>query len=252
MGQFIHISKNDKSIIWYVIIIIAITVIPFLFFFHGYPPSNRIEDWASFSTYLGLSLSLISIIFIFLTYRSQTNMSSVLQFESTFFQWFQLHRQMYNDLSIQIDNFANNTALKFIEKRKEKFSITDFQKAAKNERDRNVIRYYRNLYHMLKYIYLNPIIATYEQKKKYYDIIQAQMTDAELVTVLFLLLADENLEDKRVFKAISLLELADSAHLFKNFYYSKSKPNFMEFTSFMRETFPLTAERSFHFLVNNP
>lgn len=228
--------------------IIAITIIPFFYYFHG-NPSDNIADWASFATYLGLSLSLISVFFIFLTYRSQTNMSTVLQFESTFFQWFHLHRQLCGELSKEIDYFADNIALKFIKNESKNFTINKFKNAANDEKCRNIIRYYRDLYQILKYIYLSPILENDEQRKKYYDIVQAQMTDSELITTLFLLLSDKNLKDKRVLKNISFLELADKAHLFKNLYYSKTETNFDNFVSFMRKKFPLTAKHSFHFLI---
>lgn len=53
-------------------------------YFNG-PISTDIDDWAGFATFCGFSLSLISIIFIFMTYRSQQELSSILQFESSFF-----------------------------------------------------------------------------------------------------------------------------------------------------------------------
>lgn len=53
-------------------------------YFNG-PISTDIDDWAGFATFCGFSLSLISIIFIFMTYRSQQELSSILQFESFFF-----------------------------------------------------------------------------------------------------------------------------------------------------------------------
>ena len=55
-------------------------------YFNG-PISTDIDDWAGFATFCGFSLSLISIIFIFMTYRSQQELSSILQFESSFFHW---------------------------------------------------------------------------------------------------------------------------------------------------------------------
>ncbi len=59
---------------------------------------STLGEWANFATYLSLSISVISVIYIFLTYWSQIKMSSVIQFESTFFQWYQIHNDLIKDL----------------------------------------------------------------------------------------------------------------------------------------------------------
>lgn len=137
--------------------------------------------------------------------------------------------------------------MKFIRQHKGSFEIKDFRNDSDDSVHRDVIRYYRSLYHLMKYIHLSPILQKEEQKKKYFDIIQAQMTDDELNTVLYLLLADEWVNDKRVLKTCSLLELVDKNHLFKNIYYPKTEENFNDFVEFMHKTFVET-KNSFHFL----
>lgn len=219
-----------------------------IFILHFFMPwHTTLGDWADIATYFGLSISIISIILIYLTYRSQINMSAVLQFESSFFQWYQIHIGLCSDLMKDIDGFAQNEVEKFITS-KLHFKISDFKNHENTIETRNVVRYYRSLYSMMKYIYLSDILTTYELKKKYYDIIQSRMTDNELLVILYLLLSDKNLESTRVL-SITYKDLLDEAHFFKNLYYSKENENFESFVLFMRKLFPKTAEKSFHFLV---
>lgn len=72
---------------------------------------STLGEWANFATYLSLSLSVISVIYIFLTYWSQIKMSSVIQFESTFFQWYQIHNDLIKDLKSQIDECVDKTII---------------------------------------------------------------------------------------------------------------------------------------------
>ena len=240
-------NENVILLIWFAFFVIQAVL--YITNFKGQlSPDSSV--WANFSTFFSLSFSFISAIFIFLTYRSQTNMSSVLEFESIFFQWHQQHREIYNNLVPQITNFSSNVAMKFIRQHKGVFTLEDFRNSYDESKHRDVIRYYRSLYHLMKYIHLNPILHKEEQKKKYFDIIQAMITDEELNTVLYLLLADEWLNDKRVLKTCSLLELVDKYHLFKNFYYSNNEENYNDFVLFMHEHF-IETKKSFHFLIDN-
>ena len=218
--------------------------------------SSRSEDWAAFSTFFGLSFSFASALLIFLTYRNQTNMSSVLQFESIFFQWHQQHRDIYNGLAEQIISISNNIVIPFIYQHKGEFEISQFCVDENNIEIRDVMPYYRSLYHLMKYINRSDIIDCYEQKKKYVDIIQSQMTDAEYNVVLFLLLCDENKNRSDIFnkysgnnpqKGVSLITFIDKYHLLKNIYYPATNENYTDFVKFMHNTFPET-ELSFHFL----
>lgn len=219
-----------------------------IFILHYFMPWHiTLEDWADIATYFGLSMSIISIVLIYLTYRSQVNMSAVLQFESSFFQWYQIHIGLYSELMEDIDDFAKNEVEKFFTS-KLYFKISDFKNHENTIETRDVVRYYRSLYSMMKYIYLSDVLTTYESKKKYYDIIQSRMTDNELLVILYLLLSDKNLESTRVL-SITYKDLLDEAHFFKNLYYSKENKNFDAFVLFMRKLFPKTAEKSFHFLV---
>lgn len=215
--------------------------------FHNYPSEN-IDDWASAATYLSLVPSTFTILFIILTYKSQISTSAILQFESAFFQWYQIHIELTGKLNEEIDSFANGTIIPLI-KSMETFQISAFKNIEDQEKTRNISRYYRSLYSMIKYIHLNrKVLTTYESRKKYYDIIQSRMTDNELFVVLYLLLCDKRIDEKEYLNGVTYMEVLDEAHLFKNLFYSKNNNNFQEFANFMISQFKKTAEsKSFRF-----
>lgn len=209
--------------------------------------SKENADWAHFATYFGLTFSVLSVVLLFLTYRSQTKMSAVLQFESVFFQWHQQHRAIYKSLKTNIDSFSKDVAMKFIREHQGNFSVNDFLCDSNDTNQREVMRYYRSLYHIMKYVHLSQILDNDEEKRiMYFDIIQAQMTDEELNTVLYLLFTDEWKDSTKVL-GCSLIQMMDKYHLFKNYYYAQNEKNFKEFVAFMNEEFKETKDY-FHFL----
>lgn len=227
-------------------ICVFLQLVAYLLRFHG-KLSSQIADWSDFSTYFGLSFSFLSVFLVYLTYRSQTKMSAVLQFESIFFQWLEQHRAIYNSLESKIKDFSHEVVMPFIRGHKGEFSVKDFVQHACDSNQREVMRYYRSLYHLMKYVHLSPILGNdVDKRKMYVDIIQAQMTDEELNTALYLLLADEWKDSTEVL-GCSWEQVIDDYHLFKNFYYEKSEQNFKEFVEFMNREFKETKDL-FHFL----
>lgn len=227
-----------------------------LLHFVGGLPSTKLEDWANFATAVSVSLSIISVIYIYLTYRSQVRMSSVVQFESTFFQWYQIHTNMYKEMQSQIDECVDNVILpKLLTAKFE--DLTVFEELVRNNNvDRPLHRYYRSMYQLLKYIKLSPILSGYKQRKKYYDIIQSNMSDKELLLFLCFVLGDEN-RDKHVFGGcweefwnmkLTFKELVDEGHILKNCFVPDDSL-LKRMTPIVRKSFPHTAVRSFHFLL---
>lgn len=207
---------------------------------------STLGEWANFATYLSLSLSVISVIYIFLTYWSQIKMSSVIQFESTFFQWYQTHNDLIKDLKSQIDECVDKTIIPSLTGAN-LTNLKIFEQIAQKEIDRPLLRYYRSMYQLLKYIKLSPILSGFEQRKKYYDIIQSNMSDNELILFLCFVLGDKN-RDKKVFgtwhNRMSFKELIDEAHVLKNCYPGEELLRPM--TPIVRKNFPKTAD-SFYF-----
>lgn len=243
--------KNQYAIIQ-ILLCIAIVGGSILILFHyvgGYPFSQLV-DWANFATYLSVSLSIISVIYIFLTYRSQISMSSIVQFESTFFQWYQIHMDLMKRIQPEIDACVSNTILP-------KLNAADFQDLGVFEElahkgiERPLHMYYRSLFQLFKYIKLSPILSGYSQRKKYYDIIQSNMSDTELLLFLCFVLGDEN-RDKKIFgqfgNKMSFKDLIDEGHVLKNCYVS-DEALLRRMTPIVRRSFPKTAIKSFHFFV---
>lgn len=227
------------------IFIIALSIIILLHFVHDYP-SSKLNDWANFATYLGISMSLISAIFIYLTYRSQTNMSSILQFESTFFQWYQVHNQLLEDLKPAISECVQDIIIPKLRKDKLE-NLTAFEDLAQKEIPRPIHRYYKSTYQLLRYIQVSPILSYYSQRKKYFDIIQAHLTDDELIVLLCFVLGDVN-RDKTIINKIShsytFKDIVDKSHFLKNCYIEENLRT--KITPIIRQNFPQTAN-SFHF-----
>lgn len=244
------IKKNSSnSVIWPVWILAACVVlqlIVYLLRFHG-SLSYDSSDWSAFASYMGISFSILSVLLVYLTYRNQVRMSAILQFESVFFQWHSEHRAICQNLKDEIDAFSEEVALRFIKEHKGAFSIDGFLRDSDDSSQRKVMRFYRSLYHFMKYVHLSPILEGEEQKKKmYFDIIQAQMSDAEQYTAFYLLMTDKWKDSTQVL-GCSLIEMVDKYHLFKNLYYGKNEANFKEFAAFMNDQFRNTSG-SFQFL----
>ncbi len=238
--------KNGNGLLLIWLILLLTQVLLYFATFSGHLSPNS-QVWADFATFFGLSFSFISAIFIFLTYRSQTNMSAVLQFESIFFQWHQQHRELYKTMQPQIAQFSENVVMRFLRGHAGPFTMDNFRNDAEGSLNREVIPYYRSLYQLMKYIHQSTILHDDAQRKKYFDIMQALMSDEELNTVMYLLFADKSLNNQRVLKTCTLLELVDKYHLLKNFYYAQTEPNFDELSAFMNEKLPQT-RNSFHFM----
>lgn len=232
-----------------IILCVVIIAGSIIFLITGYP-YDKLQDWANFATYLGVSLSIISVVFIYLTYQSQVTMSSVLQFESTFFQWYQVHTELQKDLKSQITKCIKEVVIPRL-KSQDLISIDIFESLAQNEIERPLHRYYRSMYQLIKYIKLSPILSNYKQRKKYYDIIQSNMSDDELILFLCFVLGDSN-RDKKVikdgFKKISFKDLVDEGHILKNSYVEDPKL-LKHLLPIVRNNFPETALKSFHFFT---
>ncbi len=243
---------KDTIILIFIIAIIGGSLIVLLYNVQDYP-SSKLKDWADLATYLSVGISLISIAFIYLTYRNQVIMSSALQFESTFFQWYQIHTDLLKDLKPLISESVNNIILP--ELRKDEFeNLKVFEQLAQNDIDRPLHRYYRSMYHLFKYIKLSPILSSYLQRKKYYDIIQSNMSDDELIMFLCFVLGDKN-RDKKIFRngifKISFKDLIDKGHILKNCYVPDSSL-LKKMTPIVINSFPNT-KNSFHFFkVDEP
>jgi hypothetical protein len=188
--------------------------------FSSYRLSNNTADWGQFGAYIGgvagVFLTLLTIILLIITIYSQNRNATISQFESSFFELLRLHKEItdriggtvdipiiyesggiefkglmyFEKLSKEIQNeFDDNlenimeklaNPVKFeniLEDKMEMQKIIDsFYNELYQGRESELGHYFRSLYHLIKFVNDSSI----GNKKRYVDLIQAYLTDAEL------------------------------------------------------------------------
>lgn len=223
---------------------LVVTMIPIGYLaMYNYYYYVHIENWASFATYTSLGLSITTVIFVLMTYQIQSKSSTVLQFDSTFFQWMGIFLDAVSKDKEHFQKFVDERAKDLLEGIDETF--TGNFSATHMDEERTCVRHYKVLYQILRYIHTSEIIHGNE-KKKYVDIIQSQLTDEQLLTFFVLLLMDKEKNNERVL-GISLMKLMDKYHFFKNLYFPTNKESLGKF---LCTNFPET-KNSFHWFKEN-
>lgn len=187
--------------------------------------SHDTSTWGTFGDYIGGVLGTIllffSVLLIYATYKNQVASSLLLQFETTFFNLLQNQREILKSLrdEIQIDSkfFFNEEKVEKIadeyisavatqlyeqfdgrigthvdserkeiknvaESKEENLIIIDrLYKFIYNGKEADLGHYFRHLYHIFKYTHESKLT----DKKKYIDLIQAQMSDDELYLTFY-------------------------------------------------------------------
>lgn len=223
---------------------LVVTMIPIGYLVvYDYYTYVKIENWASFATYTSLGLSITTVLFVLMTYQIQSKASTILQFDSTFFQWMGIFLESISKDESFFDEYVKSTAIGLLNgvdgSFDGKFCATD------TNTERTCVRHYKVLYQILRYIHTSEIIPDNE-KKKYVDIIQSQLTDEQLLTFFVLLLMDKEKNSTRVL-GISLIKLMDKYHFFKNLYFPTNKESLGKF---LFTNFPET-KNSFHWFKDN-
>ena len=234
-----YISEHPIDIgIWFAIIPVIILGLAYFF-----TSIVNLDQWASFATYTSLGLSITTVIFVLMTYQIQSKSSTVLQFDSTYFQWMGIFLDAVSKDQKSFEEYYKKTAKVLLEGVNDSF-IGNFS-ATHEDEERICVRHYKVLYQILRYVHTSEIIPDNE-KKKYVDIIQSQLTDEQLLTFFVLLLMDEEKNSERVL-GISLMKLMDKYHFFKNLYFPTNKESLGKF---LRSNFPET-KNSFHWFKEN-
>lgn len=234
-----YISEHPIDIgIWFAIIPVIILGLAYFF-----TSIVNLDQWASFATYTSLGLSITTVIFVLMTYQIQSKSSTVLQFDSTYFQWMGIFLDAVSKDQKSFEEYYKKTAKVLLEGVNDSF-IGNFS-ATHEDEERICVRHYKVLYQILRYVHTSEIIPDNE-KKKYVDIIQSQLTDEQLLTFFVLLLMDEEKNSERVL-GISLMKLMDKYHFFKNLYFPTNKESLGKF---LRSNFPET-KNSFHWFKKN-
>jgi len=188
--------------------------------FAQYTLSKNTDDWGQFGAYIGgvagVFLTLLTIILLIITLYSQNRNATISQFESSFFELLRLHKEITDricgtvDISIIYESGGNEfKGLMYFEKLSKeihkKFDdnpdnileqlvnpiefkniledktamqeiIDSFYNELYHGRESELGHYFRSLYHLVKFVN-DSLIGN---KKRYIDLIQAYLTDAEL------------------------------------------------------------------------
>lgn len=175
--------------------------------------SNSQTDFGVFGDYiggiLGSLLSILSVIFIYLTYKKQVQFSEDQskqtihqQFEFSFFSLLSNHHSIL--MALKKENITDYEYIKMVSNEL-KIRLSDFEYDVQFINRSNKVRvkkiistsyeeifnlfgselghYFRNMYHMMKYIQEAQI--TPKEKRKYFDLIQAQMSNDELYLLFY-------------------------------------------------------------------
>lgn len=204
----LQIKKYSLEIILVVCVAsAAIAVHAYYKNFHLWGLSDQTNNWGTFGDYIGgvvgTIFSFTGVVLIYLTFKRQQETSVLQQFETTFFNLLNIQREMMKSVKGKFNGFNGEIVLEggdFFEKFSQ-LLLSDymfFPKQGSKEQTRKLIceyyedrfadpgptlgPYYRHLYHFLKYTNSSEI---YGKKKKYMDIIQSQMSDAELYCLLY-------------------------------------------------------------------
>ena len=193
--------------------------------FHQQSLSNDSSNWSDFGGYVGgvvgTIFSFASVILIYLTFQRQQRTSILQQFESTFFNLMNIQREMMKSVKGKdltgkpvdgqdffeclVDMLESDFTLPPI--LNEKMELRNFICSKYDTRfdiaGATLGPYYRHLYHFIKYTNSSEI---YNQKQKYMDLIQAQMSDAELYCLLYNAICYGNKKFQEMLDNYSFLE----------------------------------------------
>jgi hypothetical protein len=192
-------------------IIAFLAISAYFITFGQFGRSFNTTAWGAFGDFIagvvGTIFNLIGIVLVYLTFKSQTEFSEIQvinsnlqQFESTFFNLLSTQRDIAKEFVYNIHGTSNSptgyaavssiakelnriisqipvdTSLDTVENR-----FTTAYRQVYAGRESQLGHYFRHLYHIVKYTDAAPI----SDKRKYIDILQAQMSDNELYLAFF-------------------------------------------------------------------
>lgn len=117
-----YISEHPIDIgIWFAIIPVIILGLAYFF-----TSIVNLDQWASFATYTSLGLSITTVIFVLMTYQIQSKSSTVLQFDSTYFQWMGIFLDAVSKDQKSFEEYYKKTAKVLLEGGNDSFPINTF------------------------------------------------------------------------------------------------------------------------------
>jgi len=191
----------------------AIILGSFWLVFRDQDISDNISDWSYFGAYVGGCFSIVSVILIYLTFREQSKIAYQTRFESVFFDMLRTLRELktkeisgaFSDLQGKITLHFNSSFTPEDINIKEGKETIAYYFQLHNEYD-EIHHYFRFLYHVIMYVCKDNVLD-YNEKERYIALIQAQMSNEELLIVLFNVVNYGNTK---------YLETLDTYHFFEN------------------------------------
>lgn len=207
-------KKNYLNAIVILCIFLGITsLLVFFINFRHHSLSVESSDWGAFGAYVsglvGTIFSFISVVLIYFTLKGQNENFYQQQFEASFFNllsaqkdtiskikgayiyedWDGLGKDLHLDGHQYIYTFSNELLRQISECEKISMPENIRHEEEINKKFNYLLKigkyqlshYFRNLYHIVKFVHESNII----DKKKYFDIIQAQMSDHELYITFY-------------------------------------------------------------------
>lgn len=212
-------SMFSKCKIEYVIgliffILVIISIICFCWKFWDTKISDDMNDWGNYSMCIGALFTFISLIFIYKTYISQKDSAYTAQIDLTFFQLLGIQRDIYTQCNSKTFVKIKNEIISMPSYKKDPLlSINERYESATQktqQQQHDIMYYFRHLYHIINYIDKSKLSP--EDKKSYIDILQAQMSDEELASMVCNVIHYES-QHTKPFKYIDIL---DSYNFFEN------------------------------------
>ena len=212
-------SMVECVIVLLLLLIVAISFCVYICQFHSASLADAPEEFAWFGDYVGGVIgpitALIGIVFLYRTYKIQLDISATQekiqqkqQFEDTFFSLLGQQRNIVTNIKgkFSIGNgqsFEEKTSYEYVSQLRtdlaNQLQVLNFESDALASGKMNILKkrvndiysnffsvhaaqlghYFRHLYHLLKFIQYEENI----NKRKYFDLIQAQMTYDELYLI---------------------------------------------------------------------
>lgn len=234
---------KDKKL-WVSILIGALFIVgSFILCFYKQDISNDISDWASFGAYVGGCFGIISVVIMYMVFREQSKMSYKSQFEAVFFDMLRTLREIWSPVveskSVQLcDDISKHFKVEYGSKQA---TCDEFQKVMSyymslHKKDNSINHYFRYLYHIVKYVVTNDSLDE-SVKSDYISLIQAQMSNTELLIAFFNAIEYNNTKYN---------EWLDEYGIFENLV---TDSNFLD--TLKQKYFPITKYKHIHTAPNN-
>lgn len=195
-------------------IVVILSCFKFIKVFANNEISDKLGDWSDYSTCLAALFTFVSLTFIYLTYKKQSDSNYKLQFDSTFFNMLHTQREILASFEKgyfieRLERIEMEHSTSWSEEITERQALAIVNGAYIQSKigyyDNTIMHYFRHLYHIIKLIHNSSFDN--EKQREYVDIIQAQMSNEELFVMFYNVISYNNRE---------YIKWLDDYHFFEN------------------------------------